>query len=305
MVSWLSMVRAIAVLATVAAVVASQGTGMWRPLVATLGLGHYFVGLLYSGNQIRQVVSEPRRAMALVGLGAAGAALYVSDFSLLVLFGIHHAFNEAYILEKAVDGSHDRRLHRLRAMGVALHLAIYLFILRWSLGASLGSSPRLFALLTVFLAVSVVGYGWMLREARHAMSPHQFRDCCMAALSGIAFVGLSLFVRFDLLHVVLYHFVFWMIFPVAGIARKGASRVARYGALTIAVNTVFFGIWLAGRDAVQGAAMLFFEQFYFWSYVHIATTLALSSANPKWLNDWFRPAALPRAIGPVPLRRIG
>ncbi|MGH7885697.1 MAG: hypothetical protein ACRENO_08395, partial [Thermodesulfobacteriota bacterium] len=32
-----------------------------------------------------------------------------------------------------------------------------------------------------------------------------------------------------------------------------------------------------------------YDQFYLWSYIHITTSLALSSAHPDWIIKIFRP----------------
>ena len=67
--------------------------------------------------------------------------------------------------------------------------------------------------------------------------------------------------------------------------------MTEYVALTIGSLIGFF-VLATTKLASDVLDMAFwYGQFYFWSYVHIATSLALSKAHPTWVVRLFQPQA--------------
>ncbi|MBU2886214.1 hypothetical protein KO507_10615 [Gilvimarinus agarilyticus] len=132
-----------------------------------------------------------------------GVLLFESGFSLIILFGIHHALNEAY--GKRVESpAAAKALAPVRAL---LHLLCYLIILRTSLSFHTLSIE----VLGTGLALTVIYYVYSLNRQPRTASPWSQHQ--VEALSLLA-VGLSIFVNINFLQVVLFHFILWAFIPM-------------------------------------------------------------------------------------------
>ncbi len=292
---------------------------IWLWLVYSWGLAHYLIAIIYSKRQISALAQQPGIFLAPFSMAVLGAALYLGQFSLLYYFALHHVFNEAYILAPTTPAD-DTNMRALRGSAVLVHVFLYFFLLRDSailgvLDISLFSTgsflPQHFVKLSVSphsliigllagLFLSYAAFFYYLNSLRSSLDRMSLIENSAFEILGLGAVVASLFyVRFDFLHIVLYHFVFWTLFPMLNLRFLGIRPLLTYWGLTAACLAGFF---VFSPSGISGFRLTTFRaQFFLWSYIHITISFVLSNAHPQWIIDLFRPS-IP-AGQPAPLNR--
>ena len=262
----------------------------WLSLLYSLGLAHFGLSFVYARSRITALSVHPRSALTVLAIGAVGVALYFDHFPLVILFAMHHAFNEAYLPRSGLEpGSANES--RLKGSASLLHLCLYLALLRdaqylRSIDASLLLAPLL-------VAWAIHAY-WLVR-LRGSLGRRGLVEHLGFELLVLGLVGASFFIEIGFLDVVLYHFVLWSLVPLPGLARRGSDHaVARYLAANAGLTVGFLALSPAGPLDYPMAGSLMLSQFLFWSYVHFTTSVALSRAHPTWLTRLFETPAAAR-----------
>ncbi len=293
-----TLIRIAALLLTVLfAIVTRRNPSVFGIWVLAAGFSHYFMALLLSRRAAKAALGSPGGKLAMLGLIFGGAALYLYRLPIVQYFGIHHAFNEVYMLDRTVRPLTAAALRRLRTAAVALHGFAYLFVLRNNVQLD-WVNPRV-ALLG--LAVSTALFCSLTYRARALLSRTELIDNASGELLALLLVAASLVVRISFLQIVAYHFVFWFLYPIPKLWRDDRAAIYKYVGLTGAVLAVALLCSPIGVVAYSQAGSLFAHQFTLWSHVHITLSFALSSANPSWILARFRPQVLvAEAVSPVP-----
>lgn len=282
--------RFVAILITV--LIATQVKDVvWLSLLWSLAFVHYALALFYSRRRMALVASETHSLIPAVGVTLAGAALYLNQFSLLIYFGIHHVFNEVYLWNRTLPVSEDGRRRALRGSAVLLNAFVYAVLLRHYSELSWIDPSLLFAGL-----LASYGYFFFCLSRLHpSLGLVSLLNSCSFELFGLLLVILSLFTPIDLNHIVLYHFIFWSLYPIDKFYRQGHGELTRY----LVVSVVLLGIFLLfspmGVSDRAASEYYYYEQFIFWSFVHITLSFFLSDGHPMWITRWFRvrPKATP------------
>jgi hypothetical protein len=297
--SYLAPMRALAVAATVLLMLAlewnrSEGypNTAYTSVILSLGLAHYAASFLYAGKPLSKLGSTTFAWLALVALFVVNMALYFApgnqETILLVYFGIHHVFNEVYITHRAMGGAFPR-LWRLRVAAILLNAALYAAIL---------SHERFIAALVPIealvgaLIVLGVGYAFELRRAWPTLGRGRAADLVSVEVIGliVAATVLTFDINIRFLDVVFYHFVFWAIYPVAKLAKvAGWQGVRRYGLLNAALMALAFAASPFGIVHYALGPSLFLQAFFFFSFLHISASFAVSDQHPAWIIRLFRP----------------
>lgn len=283
--SWDFNCRLLSVLITLALVAVIPQHSYWLALLIGLGFTHYALSFYYASSRIRELGTSPNALIPLVGLAGLFALFYLLEFPLEVYFGLHHAFNEAY-LKRGNQGSlsHPNGNTEIAAQRCLLHLAVYFCILRGD--AHLTQIPQWLS--WGFALFAILAYGWQVRTlakdkgAAIPWSQHSIE------LGLIAVLALSLVFKITFFQIVFYHFVLWTLLPLPMMKRKGEGALQQYLMLTAAGLLLYFGILIVVAPN-QFSDMLAFmlSQFYLWSYIHITASMALSTAHPRWIVDLF------------------
>ena len=283
--SWDFACRALALLATIAAAATITDASLWTAAVIAFGLSHYLLSFYYAAPQIKFLLTSPAHRVSGTTLLVTGSVLYFTKFPLAIFFGLHHAFNEGYLRNSTTpsDGGVTDSIGAPRAL---LHGLGYLVVVRHE--AVLRNIPEL--LLWLGLAMAAAFYSRALRDnksARRASAAGSHSPELLLALV----VLLSLQMEITFLQVVFYHFALWAINPLAGLSKKGSAALTEYVALTIGSLIGFFVLTTTKLAGDFSDMAFWYGQFYFWSYVHITTSLALSKAHPAWIVRLFQPQA--------------
>jgi hypothetical protein len=262
---------------------------------------HYLIALWYSVPPIRAALANRSGWPWLAGLAAIGFGSFFGGVSLQLYFGIHHALNESFMLDRVTRHRDDPRVRALRGTGFVFHLTTFFCVT--------GTTTTQYFELWWLWSLPVVGaaYAWTLWRARPALSrrelvDHVLFEAAMIPLAvWIATTGRTL----DVYDVALYHFFFWVLFPARSMRRHGAS-LAPYLAVTVgllAVFVIFSPVGLIDRHFARGT---YRELFFIVSFFHITLSVAISDANPDAINRLFRPRAGGGAgLAPAPLRVQG
>jgi len=278
-------IQAMSVALTVAAIVLAPRYAWLYFTVFSLGLSHYLVSLLYSGRQLRNAISTPGAAAALGVVLLLGVMAYEQGLPLWIYFGLHHVFNEVYLRARIDPLSERVQGGPLRAAALLLHGLIYVLLL---FAGRLESHAA--ALMLGALVGAVILYGVLLRQAWPHLNPAQKGSHLFLEGVGLALVPVAFVYVIRLEYIVLYHFVFWALFPLHKLAStRGAGSAFVYAGLTMATFLGFYTLSpLGGWPSIQLPFGMFQEQFFLWSYVHITLAFATSSAHPDWITRWFR-----------------
>lgn len=285
--SWDFRSRLLAIVLTVGLALLLDDWNLWVGFVISFGFAHYLLSIYYARRRIGELGRQRDLWVPLLGLGMFLALVLFMRFPLEIYFGIHHACNEAYL----------RRYHQrdsaspagLAAARGLFHLAAYLSILRADPQVAVVPEPVLWT----FLALSA---GALVVQAVSVAGPRAaLRDSSVEGLVLIA-VAASFFVNITFLQLVMYHFVLWTIVPVPMIRRRGGGPLLEYGFLTAGSLMLFLVLTVLQGLGGRADLAFWYGQFFFWSYVHITTSFALSTAHPSWITQIFQPAG--GAAGP-------
>ncbi len=283
MLSWDLATRCSAIAITFA-LVSLLGSGRyWVGLVISFGLAHYLLSFYYATGRMRNLVASPTLALPLVSLGLLLLVVYFLEFPLEIYFGIHHACNEGYLrrYHRQANAAADRQLAAFRTL---FHLAAYMCILRYN--AYVGQVPEVW--LWLFLGVSGVLYARQLMVTNQSLQGlSRLKDSSVEWLM-LGVVGLSLLVKITFLQMVMYHFVLWTIVPVPVLRAAGTHKLIEYALLSVGVLGLFAALTITQLGSSLVPLSSVYSQFYFWSYVHITASFALSAAHPDWIVQLFR-----------------
>lgn len=276
-------VGSVLVVAVAASFVPDWGT--WRTLVISVGLGHYILSVIYSRKQIVQVSSQPASAILFAGLLACTALLFWNGFPLLILFGFHHVFNEVYLLNRTLKLRDDSSGAALRTSSIILNLMLYF--------ATVRNYPEVrfmnHTLLFIGVAVACVVFLAVLLRMGRALTVSQWVDCCIFEAVGLALLAVSFYYRINVFHVVLYHCVFWGVYPLQKLARQGGMEVGRY--LGLNLITIFAGFLISPLSfwhALRLSNAHWDAMFQLTTTAHIMMAFGISTAHPAWITRWFQ-----------------
>lgn len=289
-------VRAASLALVAGSVALSTDLIAWISIVYSISFGHYIVGLAYSGKQIKRVTEDPGKFLPFIVILAAGACLYLLGLPLQYYFGVHHALNEAYAVNR-VTRVDAREVRWLRAAGLFLHLFLFFSLIRDSHAVAWISRDVLFG----GLAVSYLAYFRLLRRSRSLFSKEELINNSAFEIVGLLIFWASFHVRISVYHIALYHYLFWMFYPALGLRREGLRPLLAYAGLTLLVTGPFI-LWSPmGILADHFSMRAYHLHFLLQSYFHISISFALSSANPLWIRRVFEPplsaAGAPAALG--------
>jgi len=281
-----TLTRLVAVLLTVVAVGVTSDI-VWFSIVWSAAFAHYLLALFYSKKKIHDLVRRGYRVLLWSGLTMlAGAALYFGQFSLLLYFGVHHVFNEVYLVNKRLS-LHDKALRgRFIRSGLILNSMIYVVLMRNYQEFDWVPDEVFFSLLTI----SVLYFIYSVRSLIGILQHGDVIDAIAFEVIGLLLVLLSLYVDIRLNYVVLYHFVFWYIYPVSSFKRQGHGVVLTYIVLSTAMLIMFLVLSPIGPFDRATSEYYFRNQFILWSYIHITVSFMLSDAHPMWIRRIYNPS---------------
>jgi hypothetical protein len=269
----------------ITALIASQTTGiLWSSLFWSIAFVHYGLALYYSRRRILAVAQNTSSLVPALLVLSGGGVLYASQFSLLVYFGVHHIFNEVYLLDRKFPVTEGEQRRGLRIAAVFLNAAIYATLLRHY--SELAWIEPAFLLGSLFLFYGLFFY--RLNLLRPVLGVKGMIDSSVFEAFGLVLVLSSFFVRFDLNHIVLYHFIFWSLYPIEKFKKLGDGALWRYAAISVVMVTGFVLFSPVGAAGGTVSENLYYQQFIFWSYAHITLSFVLSDAHPAWITRWFR-----------------
>jgi len=265
---------------------------IWKSLIISIGMGHYLIAFWYARNHLIHVVNQVdlRIPFALLCIGAF--LLYWDRFSLVIYFGFHHVFNEVYLLNRINKNKKVPKLQYFRNSSIFLNIFIYIIVLRNDSELAFIGKGVMYGGLGVSLAL----FAYYFMEIRKQMKFGELLDNCIFEVLGFVLIAASFFVEIKFLHVVLYHFFFWMFYPVPRMLTHGKNVVRNYIGLTLVCTVPFIIASPIGIVSYDLKHSLFYALFIIGSYVHITLSYALSDSHPNWILRIFNPkAALARS----------
>jgi hypothetical protein len=262
------------------AAASTLGTETFIVIGATLGFAHFLLALIYSRRKIKLLMTSGKSASYFSITMIAGVLLAVVQFPIVYLTVLHHNFNEVYMRQALKVGF--PQLRSLRLSCLALNMSLFAAILRHSVGLNT-VDPRFF-----FAAVALSGlwYVWELVRNRRNMTVKQAIDNSIYEVMSFALLGLSFFYNISLMHVFLYHFTYWALYPIPKMASKGTVSLGSYLALHLLALPVIWLITTGGSSQFVNDSVLLW--FAWGGYIHNATSFALSDEQPGWLVDLFQ-----------------
>jgi hypothetical protein len=286
-----SVFRFAAIAITFLLILALPGTANWVAAVFSLGFGHYLLSIAYARGKVRASLASPLAAVPLLLSIVIALGLYASKFSLLVYFGLHHIFNEVYLVGRNTPDTPSTAQTRFRASALVLHVFIYCTLLR-------RLDPFNDIAAQYWFAGSVLAYCaffFCLFQVRAEMNRRRLVD---NSAMEIAAIFLLIFVppdKVSLITVVCYHFILWIFLPLPQLSRAGSSAVGKYLAATVLLTGAALVLSPLGPMDYPIRQSIFRDQFYLWSYIHITSSFVLSRNHPAWITRWSQPGSEVRA----------
>ena len=283
----LTVVRLVSICLTGVAVVRLQNPATYYSVLISVGLCHYLLSFVYAGKLIPHKIRQYRfwmfAALLIVGL-VAYVAPGDTRLRLLMFFWVHHVFNEVYLAErfKVVPA-----LIEMEPIAIAFHSFVYFALLSNDDALNFVNGHLLTAGLTISGIVYFGAIGlsaWKSKRLSNIFDQLAF-EILAAGIAGAALAG---YCRIYFVDVVFYHFVLWAFVPLISPGRRTWAMVLRYLGGTAVLTGAFLIVSPMGIKPYYFADSLFLRSFYFWSYLHILSSFALSGAQPQWIIRMFR-----------------
>jgi len=210
MISSLTAIRLLALVSVGVVYSLMPGKIAWESFVYSTAISHYLLSIYYSKKQISKVLSQPQSILPLFMVLGLGSWVIYTNFPLVIYFGIHHVFNEVYILKKEMPAEKHPWLRPLRLGGLLLHLSAYFFLVRNHQNLQ-GIDPSIFLAALIVSGIFFIG---ALLHARKILTVRQFIDHSLLEIIFLILCVASNFYVFQANQIVAYHFVFWFYYPV-------------------------------------------------------------------------------------------
>ncbi len=254
------------------------GNAKFNLCVMVLGLMHYMLALVYSRKQFASVMSDIRTAAIFVLVTVGGYFCWFLHFPIAWLSILHHNFNEVYMRDTFQD--RNRQTKYLRLSCVVLNVLLFCAILRRDQGLKWIDERFLFG----GLIVAALWYFTVLVSSRRYFTTKQLIDNSVYELASFGILVLSMVRPVSIMHLFLYHFLFWEAYPLPKILRSGPAAVSTFVGWHLLFIPIAFLLTptspVAQQLGLQGT-------FVFFAYIHIAMSFGLSTTQPTWLNRLF------------------
>ena len=257
---------------------------VYNLILFTVGMSHYMLSFHYARRRIRELASlgsarVPLLVVAAVGVGFALAGHAAGDLGhgLLFYFGIHHALNEYYMTAYASPKSAPAP--GLCTASAVFHLAFYFLIVinDRAFLAVYRDAVALCALISAAVYLLVLLRGGVARSSL----PSAWTLLFEGVVAGLGVSAYLQLVHFRFVDVVLFHFLYWLAYPVLKLSAAGAKAIHHFILENVALATGFALLALLAPRALPSGL------FDFGSFVHISAAFALSAANPAWIRARF------------------
>ena len=248
---------------------------------------HYVMAAFYSRYYLQSITGDPQAKTRFYLLLIITLSLFVLEaIPAFVIFGIHITLSECHTiqpsLEKHVKNDLTRKVFNARHF---LNGFAYFFMLR-------NMDPFLnyfSAILLLGVIVSFFYYVWHFFGLRKSAPKKALFDNFMFDMQLIPLVVLSLFVDILFAQFLFYHTYFWLILPFM----KGTFKTSKEGMAFLLVTVLITVLWMLLEPISVLPTSLSSSQlkrlFELGAYLHIFTSLATSSMNPKWVLKYFHP----------------
>jgi hypothetical protein len=247
-------------------------------VVVALSISHNSLAFVYSESQRAYLRENWRRhLLPLLGLAAAVAlTCWLDRPPVYYLFAIHHICNETYFAQARFRQS-DRALVLARAL---LHTVAFGILTRAEL-EFFGWHVPMAAWALALAGASLVYFGWLAM----LKGTEVWRDASyeLVAVGFAVWSGLNYSLILD--HVLVYHFLFWGMYPMARLRRQGRLLVYlgwTFGLFGLGLLFTPIGPHWGGLD---DAGLSYVSRLT--AFFHFFSSAALSRSHPAWVQRWF------------------
>ncbi len=192
---------------------------------------------------------------------------------MFIYFGIHHFYSEVYS-----QRSHYK-LYELpsytRTFQMLFHFFFYCLFLK---GVSV-LEPIAYSIFAWGFALSAIWYFYHISESN---MPGK-KDHMLSELPFVLFALVIIQGPFNVLDIILYHFLFWTLFPLTKFKKVMGWQSFRYALANIGFPIALILLFVQFSTTTQGAIGLL-DMF---GYFHISLTFALSQLNPAVIRQLF------------------
>ncbi|HEY9790986.1 MAG TPA: hypothetical protein V6D22_11340, partial [Candidatus Obscuribacterales bacterium] len=99
-------------------------------VVLLAGYVHYPLSFFYAWRKIKASLTDPRKGLGTLSAIAVGIGLFWLKFPLIIFFGIHHVFNEVYLLKREICKQFGDNAGRVTTGALVINAALYCVTLR-------------------------------------------------------------------------------------------------------------------------------------------------------------------------------
>lgn len=263
------------ILALTAAAQACLPPLLFISVLIALTFSHYAMAFYFSRHRLKSLL---QRRSTYVPLAALGLMIILTCWfdapSMLLVFGLHHVFNETYLGERFSVHSTRWAFFSRVVFEVSLYTALIqpeLLIATKGFATATLISGALAASLLNLMAVKKLSRNELLFSGGGALIGFL---CLSANLGGLDFV-------------LYYHFTYWALAPAYQLSQQGARAQMTYAAATLVPIAAIFLFTPAAFHFGQTSLDDLSRLTRIGGYFHIFSSFALSSAHPRFVRRWF------------------
>lgn len=252
-------------------------------VIFAVSISHVVMAFYYSKSQ-RKYLMQNWRSHSLPLL-FIGSFLYFSLFfdspPIHLLFGFHHICNELYLVKQKFK----EMPRSLQVARIFLVTTVYLTLTRVDL-YYLPTVPEPIWQ-TIILASGAVFFFILFRTRKKVGTSWVIQDFAFEGCAFLVALWSAFNVSATLDHILMYHFLLWMVIPIPRILSKGKGALEAYLVLTV----LSIGICVPFTPLFLHLGDLNIDQMSYitrlFGYFHFITSYALSPGHPYWINRWF------------------
>lgn len=246
---------------------------------------HYLLVFAYSKEQLLWTLRQRRSTAGLSVLTILALLCSRGNLNLLAaIFGIHVVFNEVYLLHRVNLRPLWHHLGLFRTSSCVFAILLYAIALRQVF------SVFQFPLMPLCVAAAIAGliFAFALFKARAVISAKSFIDLCSLNIIAAILVAISMFTKVDVFDVVLFHVAFLTIYQLLRLWKSPKSTIGYLflnvlgfmGVMHLSPLSNFPNHFLFGQMV---------DQFKFWSFIYVFSSLSISTAHPDWVIRLLQP----------------
>ena len=262
--------------------------------VVALGMGHYVIAFLYSFHILKKTtLSFPRFGMVLLLISMAFYCSHEFPDSIPWIFGLHHVLSESLnslnLRFKKIN--YYSKLNLLTLSRSFFHLSCYAIIIRFDELITPIIAPTN-EYIPVLLITSISLHLIISYFSKNNFKKYEYYRIFAFDLITAIFVILTCLypaMKVQLFQVIIYHVIFWIFYPLAGMIKHPDKHkvLLKYILISLTTYLIFYKLVWYEQSIKNYNLPFMFNTFITVGFYHIFCSIGLSVLNPVIISRFF------------------